>query len=338
MQKRLLLVVVGLGVLMLADTLYLLANRAAGALGIGYFAVTDISLPRFYQSMVLWHTVGGIILVILALAFVEWHLPTVWRRHRRRAIYTGLASVTLGVTLLVTGLFILTEANSRDNAWAWWCHVIAAAALPVFYLAHRRISIWKPSARSYLVVPLATAGLAGLAIVVHGLTYDREAYTEAAVEAFASGTHTGPGSRQRQTGGGPAEFVPANFVPFESPFFPAATTTTTTGSFLPSRIITRGGLPPAGVPGPRDRAAGLRRQREAGGLRLPALPRRGGRPVGGLGPPLRPPSTTPSTRRRSTTCGSAPPPSTPRWRPTSTTSRGSTRSGGDRIWRGARRW
>ena len=242
LQRRLLLLVVGLGVLMLADTLYLLANRAADALGIGYFAVTDLSLPRFYQSMVISHTVGGIILVILALAFVEWHLPTVWRRHRRRAIYTGLASVTLGVTLLVTGLFILTEANSRDNAWAWWCHVIAAAALPVFYLAHRRISIWKPSPRSYRVVPLATAGLAGLAIVVHGLTYDREAYTETAREAFANGTHTGPGSRERQTGGGPTEFVPANFVPIESPFFPAATTTTT-GSYLPSRIITRGGLP-----------------------------------------------------------------------------------------------
>ena len=242
LQKRLLLLVVGLGVLMLADTLYLLANRAADVLGLGYFAVTDLSLPRFYQSMVLWHTVGGIILVILALAFVEWHLPTVWRRHRRRAIYTGLATVTLGLALLVTGLFILTEANSRDNAWAWWCHVAAAAALPALYLAHRRISIWKPSARSYRVVPLATAGLAGLAIVVHGLTYDREAYTEAAREAFASGTHTGPGSRQRQLGGGPTEFVPANFVPFQSPFFPAATTTTT-GSYLPSRIITRGGLP-----------------------------------------------------------------------------------------------
>ena len=67
LQRRLLLLVVGLGVLMLADTLYLLASRAAGALGIDYFAVTDLSLPRFYQSMVLWHTVGGIVLVILAL-------------------------------------------------------------------------------------------------------------------------------------------------------------------------------------------------------------------------------------------------------------------------------
>ena len=37
------------------------------------------------------------------------------------------------------------------------------------------------------------------------------------------------------------DFVPANFVPAESPFFPAATTTTT-GDFLPSRIITRGDL------------------------------------------------------------------------------------------------
>ena len=242
MHRRLLAVVVGLGVFMFADTLYLLANRAAAALGIDYFAVTEISLPRFYQAMVLSHTGVGILLVVLALAFVEWHLQHVWRRSRKQAIYTGIVSTVLGLVLLVTGLFILTAANSRENAWAWWCHVLAAAALPGFYLAHRRLSIWKPSARSYRVVPAAIAGIAILAVVGHGLTYEREAYTEAAEAAFAAGTNTGPGSRLRQIGGDEPSFVPANFVPFESPFFPSAVTTTT-GNFLPSRIITRGGLP-----------------------------------------------------------------------------------------------
>jgi tetratricopeptide (TPR) repeat protein len=241
-QKRLLTIIVSLGVLMLADTLYLLANRAADALGIDYFAVTDISLPRFYQTMVLSHTGVGIVLVVLALAFVEWHLPAVWRRHRKHAIYTGIVTLALGVGLLITGLFILSDANSRDNAWAWWLHVATAAALPIFYLTHRRISIWKPSPSSYRLVPAVVVGLALLAVVIHGLTYDREAYTEIAEQAFASGTHTGPGSRLRRTGGNATSFVPANFVPFESPFFPAATTTTT-GAYLPSRIITRGGLP-----------------------------------------------------------------------------------------------
>lgn len=226
---------------MLANTLYLLINRGALAAGLGYFAVTDISLPQFYQGMVLSHTGLGIVLVVLTLAFVEWHLPSVWRRHRRRAIYTGLVTVLLGGVLLVTGLFILSEANSRQNAWAWWLHIAAAAALPVFYLAHRRISIWKPATVSYRLVPGAVLALAVLAVIAHGVSYD-EAFTEAAEQAFAAGTHTGPGSRQYRVEADASDFVPANFVPFESPFFPSATTTTT-GSYLPSRIITRGNLP-----------------------------------------------------------------------------------------------
>ena len=123
-QHRTLALIVVLGVLMLADTLYLLACCAAEASGLDYFALTDISLPRFYQGMVLSHTGLGIFLVVLTLAFVEWHLPEVWRRHRRQAIATGLVTATLGVILLVSGLFILSEANNRDNASCLsprWC-------------------------------------------------------------------------------------------------------------------------------------------------------------------------------------------------------------------------
>jgi len=241
-MHRALALIVATGVLMLSNTLYMLAHRAAAAAGISYFAVTDISLPQFYQAMVLSHTGLGVVLVVLVLAFVEWHLPSVWRRHRSQAIITGVVTVVLGAALLVTGLFILTEANSRNNAWAWWLHVLAAAALPAFYLAHRRISIWKPSPASYGTVPAAIAGLTLVAIVAHGVTYDREALTEAAQAAFAAGTPTGPGSSAWQVVADPQTFVPANFVSHESPFFPAATTTTT-GTYLPSRIITRGHLP-----------------------------------------------------------------------------------------------
>lgn len=241
-QQRALLLVVALSVLMLADTLYLLAHRAAAALGSTYFAVTDISLPRFYQGMILSHTGLGLVLVIITLAFVEWHLPAVWRRHRRQAIVTGLVTLGLAAALTVTGLFIVSDANSRGNAWAWWLHVFAAAALPAFYLAHRRISIWKPSTLSYVAVPGTIAGLALVAVVAHGLSYDGEAYTEQAQAAFAAGAHTGPGSAAWQRPQSAQSFVPASFVPHESPFFPSATTTTT-GTYLPSRIITRGNLP-----------------------------------------------------------------------------------------------
>ena len=241
-QKRLLSIVVGLGAFIVANTLYLLFNRLADALDISYFALTRISLPEFYQGMVLSHTGVGLILVLVALSFVAWHLPAVWRKNRRRAIYSGVLTLILGLILGVTGLFILSAANSRENAWAFWSHVGAAALLPLFYLTHRRFSLWKPSRRSYIAVPASIAGLVVLAIVLHGLTYDREHYTRAAAAAFASGTHLGPGSKLRRVEEFAAsDFVAANFVPPSSPFFPAATTTTT-GNYLPERIITRGDL------------------------------------------------------------------------------------------------
>ena len=144
-QKRLLSIVVGLGAFIVANTLYLLFNRLADALDISYFALTRISLPEFYQGMVLSHTGVGLILVLVALSFVAWHLPAVWRKNRRRAIYSGVLTLILGLILGVTGLFILSAANSRENAWAFWSHVGAAALLPRFYLTHRRFSLWKPS-------------------------------------------------------------------------------------------------------------------------------------------------------------------------------------------------
>ncbi|MFH1570758.1 MAG: hypothetical protein ABIL09_22390, partial [Gemmatimonadota bacterium] len=239
-QKRLLALVVGLAVLMLADTLYLLGVRLAGALGIGSFGVAALALPKTYQALLLSHTGMGLVLVLVALAFVEWHLPAVWRWSRRRAIVTGVVTVLLGLCLTLTGLFVLSEANSRENAWAWWSHVAAAALLPAFYVAHRRLSLWKPSARSYRVVPAVVGGLAVAALVAHALSGGDGEYTAAAQRAFAAGANEGPGSPERDLErlAGPG-FVPANFVPYQSPFFPAATTTTS-GTYLPSRIITRG--------------------------------------------------------------------------------------------------
>ena len=241
-QQRTLLAVVALGVFMVADTLYLLINRLADTLDFSYFAVTDISLPKFYQGMVLSHTGVGLVLVVLAMGFVAWHLPAVWRKSRKRAILTGIATLTLGIVLAISGLFILSAASNRGNPVAYWSHVAAAVLVPLFYLAHRRLSLWKPSARSYRVVPVAVVGLLALAVVLHGLSYSGEQYTQAAEEAFAAGKHTGPGSKAQEVADfAPDDFVPANFVPAESPFFPAATTTTT-GDVLPSRIITRGDL------------------------------------------------------------------------------------------------
>ena len=203
-QQRTLMVVVALGVFMVADTLYLLTNRLADALDFDYFAVTDISLPKFYQGMVLSHTGVGLVLAVLAMGFVAWHLPAVWRKSRKRAILTGIATLTLGIVLAISGLFILSAASNRGNPVAYWSHVAAAVLIPLFYLAHRRLSLWKPSARSYRIVPIAVVGLLALAVVLHGLSYSGEQYTQAAEQAFAAGKHTGPGSKARDV----ADFAP----------------------------------------------------------------------------------------------------------------------------------
>ena len=133
-QQRTLLAVVALGVFMVADTLYLLTNRLADALDFDYFAVTDISLPKFYQGMVLSHTGVGLVLVVLAMGFVAWHLPSVWRKSRKRAILTGIATLTLGIVLAISGLFILTAASNRGNPVAYWSHVAAAVLVPSLLL------------------------------------------------------------------------------------------------------------------------------------------------------------------------------------------------------------
>ena len=58
--------------------------------------------------------------------------------------------------------------------------------------------------------------------------------------AKEKGMHRGPGARDRDVKEyDESEYTTIGFVPPESPFFPSAATTTT-GDYLPSRIITRG--------------------------------------------------------------------------------------------------
>ncbi len=241
-QRRLLKVVVVVGIFMLADTLYLLCFRLADWFDLRIFALTETSLPGLYQAMVLSHTGVGLALAGIAIVFALWHLTRVWiRRRNRTALFSGLLVLTLGLALAVSGLFILTEANSRDNRWAFWAHAVCAVLVPALYLAHRRASVWKPTRRACRVGIGATAGLTGLLVLLHGVTYREDHLTEEAVRAIAAGKHTGPGSKGRSLEGyvDEAGFVAAGYVPPESPFFPSAATTTT-GDFLPSRIITRG--------------------------------------------------------------------------------------------------
>ena len=229
---------------MLANTLYLLVNRAIDTFGWRTVSVDQASLPKWFQFLILSHTGVGLALAAVAIIFAFWHLTRVWiRRRNRRALVTGILVLFLGIVLSATGFLILSEANSRDNRWAYWLHVVTAVLVPLLYVLHRRFSVWTPS---LLVRRRATIMIAaGLAVFLigHWVTGDEADLTQEATEALARGTNTGPGSKVRDLSSyaDQAGFVPVGFVPEESPFFPSAATTTT-GDYLPSRIITRDDL------------------------------------------------------------------------------------------------
>ena len=241
--KKLLWVALALSVFMLANTLYLLIIRWADNLELGLFSAGYGSIPMLQQIMILSHTGVGILLVLLMLAFGFLHLPRVWKMQRKKSGLTGIGYMIVGITLGITGLFILTAAASRDNSWAWWLHVSCAVLAPAGYIWHRLSSRGnKPKNKSFKKFGFALSSLLALMLVWHVFTKDDVSMTEEARIAREKGMHQGPGARDRDVRDyDPSEYTPIGFVPPESPFFPSATTTST-GDYLPSRIITRGEL------------------------------------------------------------------------------------------------
>jgi len=240
--KRMLIAALALAAFMLANTSYLLLNRLADALNWRFFAANDISLPSLFQAMVLTHTGAGLLLVTLMLVFAVAHLFKVWKRHHPSSIISGLGFVVVGLTLTVTGLFILTAAASRNNKWAWWAHVICAALIPLGYFAHRASSFAPPQRATLKRFVLAVASLVLILAVAHSFTHRDIVRTQEAQVAMEKGLHQGPGAKNRQLEKFvTSKFIPTGFVPTGSPFFPSAATTSS-GGYLPSRIITRGDL------------------------------------------------------------------------------------------------
>ncbi|MEE8170055.1 MAG: hypothetical protein V3T70_05855, partial [Phycisphaerae bacterium] len=239
--------------LIAANTLYLMANRGAEYLPPAlsrYFAEQEHSIPRLFQVMILSHTGLGALTVLSVLIFAGIHLPRVWKRHRRPTVASGIVLATSGVVLAVTGPFIVYAAASRDLAWVWWMHVAAAALAPVAFAAHRNLSLVRPAPRSYAKFAGAALAMTLALLVWHGFTNRGLELTHEAQLARQRGNHTGPGSRERdlatylEGSHEPANvkaagFISESFVPPGSPFFPSAATTTT-GDYLPERIITRG--------------------------------------------------------------------------------------------------
>ncbi|MCG8468002.1 MAG: hypothetical protein MJB57_07280, partial [Gemmatimonadetes bacterium] len=232
--------VVGIAIFMLANTLYLVANRLADNAGWEFFAIGETTLPKIFQVMVLTHTGVGLLLALLMFGFLAAHLPKVWRRKHPASIFTGVGMGLVGGVLTLSGLFILTAAASQENSWAWWAHVGSAVLVVSGYAGHRFVSYTRPPrVRAQRFAIAVAASLVGL-LVLHSATHREAALTPEAEMALRLGLNEGPGGVDRDVAGffDPDAFVPEGIVPAESPFFPAATTTST-GTYLPSRIITR---------------------------------------------------------------------------------------------------
>ena len=238
-----LLIAVILTVFMLANTLYLVLNRFAGLADLEFFAAGKTSIPTLFQVMVLSHTGVGIIVVALMLVFGIMHLPRVWKMLHKTSVISGIGYLIIGLLLGITGLFILTSSASRENNWAWWTHVICAIGAPTGYIIHRLSSKYNhPSRLAFKKYGIAVFLLLFVLVVWHGLTNREIILTEEAKLSMEQGLHKGPGARERNVAEfSNDDFVPLGFVPPESPFFPSAATTTS-GGYLPSRIITRGDL------------------------------------------------------------------------------------------------
>jgi len=230
-QKRMLLAILAGSGVLLANSVYLVLAAHVGGVG-----DAPDELPLTYQLMLLVHVVLGLLLVVPALVFSFWHLRLALRNRRPGTLPSGAAVLVLAVFLALSGLFIMTAANSAQNRWAFVGHQVAAVLLPVAYLLHRLLGRDRLRRESFL------KGLAGMGAVVLVLALvhiletgglpERPQLPEGAVPADLS-----PDDVLAQPLHDPfIPFRPAAWVDPESPFHPSAATTSTGGP-LPARII-----------------------------------------------------------------------------------------------------
>ncbi len=228
--RRLLYGVGALAALVAANTLYLLLVRA-GEFATGQEAASSL----VFQMLLLGHSGLGTVLVVVAVVFVGLHLPLVWTRRGTTSLSTGLLTFGIGAILLLTGLFILTEAASRSHRWIWWAHVLAAGFSPVLYILHRRASVVRPEPASARRFAYGTT----LLLILFGAAH--------VVPSVVRPVRDPPGE-------GPAAIayaferygvVPPGYANPEAPFYPSPGRTSTAGHVSAEAIL--GPAPP-----PRD--------------------------------------------------------------------------------------
>lgn len=241
-QRALLKIVVWGGLAMLANALFLLLFRVTESTA--RFKLPHDTLPVFYQAMVLGHTLLGTALTPCALIFAGWHLGRAWARRHGVAVGTGLSLILSMLGLMITGFFIMTAANSRENEPQYWTHIGLGVGLPAVYVIHRVTSVVKPTWRSISKAFSGAAGVAVLCLLVHVATLPKASDRAIGIE---NGTvmATVPADSLLFTEDDPfTPFVPFSDVPQESRFFPSAATTAT-GQWMASAVVTRGELPDA---------------------------------------------------------------------------------------------
>lgn len=234
-QRRLFAIAFVAGAGMFANAIYLVF--ASHVLGIGQDP--DV-LPFTYQLMLVLHVVCGVIAFVAAITFVSLHMPRMLRGGRVSIRLAGVALAAMFIALLLSGLFILSEANSRENAWIFISHQVAAVLLVAAYLAHRKLSRDPPARAS----TLAAAGFIAAALMIVAVVHLFE----------SSGIHFSEASAapvsERGAQVDAADGIPPSLAPFRalgdpppsSPLYPAKTTTST-GGYLPTRILTHDDIP-----------------------------------------------------------------------------------------------
>ncbi|MDT8370062.1 MAG: tetratricopeptide repeat protein [Longimicrobiales bacterium] len=237
-QRRLLAVCVGLAFLTVANTLYLVIVRVADASATRSAGGLPTDLPLLLQVMVLSHTGLGILLVGLVLLFVALHLPKVWRARARPSLVSGSVALAASTFLLITGLFILTDAASEANRWAWWLHVTAAATLPVAYLAHRRAGVARIPRRATRRFALGVGAFAVILVALHL----HELRTPPPQRATRNGESAREGTADASIAGAPERFSPPGLASVSSPFFPSSTTTASGGRIDAALLVPDGSL------------------------------------------------------------------------------------------------
>jgi len=293
-QRRLFTAAFIFTLLMTGNAIYL----ALASHGLGVGRDPEV-LPFTYQIMLVAHLVGGLVAFAVAISFIGFHLPRMIRSRRRLTRASGFSLAGVWLVLLLSGVFILSEANSRENVWIFVAHQIGALALAGVYITHRWSSLDPPTRASTIRTTLWLAGGIGLIWLMHVTETKRfpkiGAAAGAAVEkirgeqyahvptaltgqatfatvslptttnvsaartATTANVSTGPTSAAPPPG---HEHVPSGLPrtlnePFpwsesafrapgdpdlESTFYPAKTTTTT-GGYLPTRILTHDDLP-----------------------------------------------------------------------------------------------